>query len=93
MLLHSFFQEQVPILTQITTLTTRNLTIPLLRGGVNDANNLLWQLIVLVMLQTMRRLFAANTGDDDNRDPDYNPLEEEPTPVPVPVPRSPRQVN
>ena len=40
----------------------------------------------------MRRLFAANTGDDDNRDPDYNPLEEEPTPVPVPVPRSPRQV-
>jgi hypothetical protein len=40
----------------------------------------------------MRRLFAANTGDDDNGDPDYDPLEEEPGPVPVPAPRSPRQV-
>jgi hypothetical protein len=41
----------------------------------------------------MRRLFAANTGDDDNGDPDYNPLEDEPTPAPVPAPaRSPRQV-
>ena len=40
----------------------------------------------------MRRLFAANTGDDDSGDLNYNPLEEEPTPVPVSAPRSPRQV-
>jgi hypothetical protein len=40
----------------------------------------------------MRQLFAANTGDNDNGNPDYNPLEEEPTPAPVLATRSPRQV-
>ena len=46
--------EPVPIVvTRMPTLFTMHLKIPLLEGGVNDANNLLWRLLVLVLPLTI----------------------------------------